>query len=156
MRSVLAAVGRLKPGPMRDLYADYAGRLGRGPLGPLELREVEARRPLPSSERMLREAELLRAALPEGAVRVALDERGRSLDSDAFAQHLGGWIEDGRRVVGFWIGGADGLHADLRAEADLLLSFGSMTWPHLLVRILLAEQLYRAGTILTGHPYHRA
>lgn len=156
MRSVLAAVGRLKSGPMRDLYLEYAGRLGRGPLGPLELREVEERRPLPSSERVAREAELLRAALPEGSVRIALDERGKALDSDAFARQLGGWLDDGRRVVGFWIGGADGLHPDLRAEADLLLSFGAMTWPHLLVRSLLAEQLYRAETILTGHPYHRA
>lgn len=156
MRSVLAAVGRLKSGPTRDLYLEYAGRLGRGPLGPLELREVEERRPLPSGERIAREGELLRAALPEGSVRIALDERGKALDSDAFARQLGGWIDDGRRVVGFWIGGADGLHPDLRAEADLLLSFGAMTWPHLLVRSLLAEQLYRAETILTGHPYHRA
>lgn len=155
MRSVLAAVGRLKSGPMHDLYQEYAGRLGRGPLGSLELREVEERRPLPSRERIAREAELLRAALPEGAVRIALDERGKSLESAAFAERLGGWIDDGRRAVGFWIGGADGLHPDLRAEADLLLSFGPMTWPHLLVRALLAEQLYRAETILIGHPYHR-
>ena len=136
MRSVLAAVGRFKPGPLRDLYADYAGRLGRGPLGPLELREVDERRPLPAADLMAREADLLREAF--------------------FARRLEGWILEGRPAFGFWIGGADGLHPDLRAEADLLLSFGKMTWPHMLVRVLLAEQLYRAETILTGHPYHRA
>ena len=105
---------------------------------------------------MAREAELLRAALPRGAVRIALDERGKTLDSAAFARRLGAWCEEGRPALGFWIGGAEGLHPELRAEADLVLSFGAMTWPHLLVRALLAEQLYRAETILTGHPYHRA
>ena len=156
MRSVLAAVGRFKPGPLRDLYADYAGRLGRGPLGALELREVDERRPLPAADLMAREADLLREALPARAVRIALDQRGKALESEVFARRLEGWILEGRPAFGFWIGGADGLHPDLRAEADLLLSFGKMTWPHMLVRVLLAEQLYRAETILTGHPYHRA
>jgi 23S rRNA (pseudouridine1915-N3)-methyltransferase len=156
MPVVLAAVGRAKPGAMRDLFEDYAGRLGRGPLGALELREVEERRRLGPSELIAREAELLRAALPEGAVRIALDERGRSLDSESFARRLGSWLEEGRRTLGFWIGGADGLAPELRAEAELTLSFGTLTWPHMLVRVMLAEQLFRAETILTGHPYHRA
>jgi 23S rRNA (pseudouridine1915-N3)-methyltransferase len=156
MAVILAAVGRMKAGPLKAAFDDYAGRLGRGPLGALELREVEERRPLPPAELMAREAELLRAGLPAGAVRVALDERGRALDSAAFARRLGAWLEEGRRTLGFWIGGADGLHPDLRREADLLLSFGAMTWPHMLVRVMLAEQLFRAETILSGHPYHRA
>lgn len=156
MPVMLAAVGRAKPGPMRDLFEDYAGRLGRGPLGGLELREVEERRPLAPAELTAREAELLRAALPAGAVRIALDARGQALDSEGFARRLGTWLDEGRRTLGFWIGGAEGLAPDLRAEAELVLSFGRLTWPHMLVRTMLAEQLFRAETILTGHPYHRA
>ena len=99
---------------------------------------------------------MLRAALPRGARLVALDETGRTLDSAAFAGLLGDWRDAGTREAAFLIGGAGGLDPALRREADAVLAFGPMTWPHLLVRVMLAEQLYRAASILAGHPYHRA
>lgn len=159
MRLTLVAVGRARVGgrgaALARLYEDYAERLEKGPWGPLRLKEVEERRAVPSAERPAREAALIRQALPEGAYRILLDERGRSLDSRAFATHLQGIAESGRAELAFVIGGADGLDEGLRGEADLLLSLGAMTWPHLLVRVLLAEQLFRAQSILSGHPYHR-
>jgi 23S rRNA (pseudouridine1915-N3)-methyltransferase len=148
---VLAAVGKARPGPERDLFEHYRKRLSWR----LTLKEVEEKRPLPAAERMAREAELLRAAVPKGFLVVALDERGKQIDSVAFAAAIGGWRDHGRHDLAFLIGGADG-HADsLRRSADLLLSLGAMTWPHMLVRALLAEQLYRAESILANHPYHR-
>lgn len=148
----LAAVGRAKPGPELDLFQQYARRL----TPPLTLREVEEKRPLPVPERKSREADLLLAAIPAGAVVVALDERGKSLASQSFADLLGRWRDDGRADVAFLIGGADGHGDAVRARADLLLSFGAMTWPHMLVRAMAAEQLWRAQAISSGHPYHRA
>ncbi|MGE5546739.1 MAG: 23S rRNA (pseudouridine(1915)-N(3))-methyltransferase RlmH [Solirubrobacterales bacterium] len=151
MRIWLAAVGRVKPGPELDLYTQYARRLTPAPV----VKEVEEKRPLPVAERMAREAELLLGAVPAGAVVVALDERGKTMDSPAFATRLGQWRDQGTADLAFLIGGADG-HADaVRARANLLLSLGAMTWPHMLVRALLAEQLWRAQAILAGHPYHR-
>jgi 23S rRNA (pseudouridine1915-N3)-methyltransferase len=152
MRLWLAAVGRAKPGPELELFQQYARRL----TPPLTLREVEEKRPLPVPERKSREAELLLAAIPAGAVVVALDERGKSPGSEAFAQTLGRWRDDGVADVAFLIGGADGHGDAVRARADMLLSFGAMTWPHMLVRAMVAEQLWRAQAILSGHPYHRA
>jgi 23S rRNA (pseudouridine1915-N3)-methyltransferase len=151
----LIAVGRAKPGPVRDLYHHYAERLGRGPLGGLTLKEVEERRPLSPEELRRREAELLRAALPKGARLIALDEGGQALTSGDFAALLGRWRDEGLGELAFAIGGAGGLDASLREAAALTLALGPMTWPHLLTRALLAEQLYRAQSILTGHPYHR-
>ena len=155
MRMTLIAVGRAKPGPVRDLFEHYAERLGQGPLGGLLLKEVEERRSLPPPELKRREAELLLGARPKGARLVALDERGKTLTSGDFAALLGRWRDDGLGDVAFAIGGADGLDASVRAAAALTLALGPMTWPHLLTRALLAEQLYRAQSILTGHPYHR-
>jgi len=155
MRMTLIAVGRAKPGPVRDLYDHYAGRLGHGLLGGLTLREVEERRPLSPEELRRREAELLLGALPEGARLMALDERGQTLTSADFAALLGRWRDDGVQDLAFAIGGAGGLDASVRQAAALTLSLGAMTWPHLLSRALLAEQLYRAQSILAGHPYHR-
>ena len=156
MRVTLAAVGRMKSGPEAVLFDDYRTRFDRTGralgLGPLELREVEDRK----GGGMAGEAALLRRALPDGAVRVMLDERGRVLSSPDFADRLAGWRDAGRAEVALVIGGADGLAPDLRDEADLLLSFGAMVWPHMLVRVMLAEQLYRAASILAGSPYHRA
>lgn len=106
--------------------------------------------------RRAREGEALLAALPDGGRVVALDERGRSEASEAFATRLGRWRDDGVRTVGFIIGGADGLDDAVRKKADLVLSFGAFTWPHMLVRAMLAEQIYRAQSILAGHPYHRS
>ena len=110
----------------------------------------------PGRQQAEAESMQLLAAVPEGAVVVALDERGQDLSSGAFAERLARWRDDGARAVAFLIGGADGLAPAARERADLLLALGRMTWPHMLVRVMLAEQLYRATTILAGHPYHRA
>ncbi|MGQ0675922.1 MAG: 23S rRNA (pseudouridine(1915)-N(3))-methyltransferase RlmH [Rhodospirillales bacterium] len=151
MRLVIACVGRLGGGPALGLYRDYAGRLA----WPVTLKEVEERRKLPAAERLRREAELLSAAIPKGARIVALDERGKAIASAEFARLLGRWQGEGAGDVAFVIGGADGLDPAFKKRAHWLLSLGPMTWPHLLCRALLAEQLYRAQSILAGHPYHR-
>ncbi len=151
----LIAVGRAKPGPVRDLYNRYAERLGHGPLGGLTLREVEERRPRSPEELKRREADLLLGALPKGARLMALDERGEALTSSDFAALLGRWRDGGAQDLAFAIGGASGLDASVRQAAAFTLALGPMTWPHLLTRALLAEQLYRAQSILAGHPYHR-
>jgi 23S rRNA (pseudouridine1915-N3)-methyltransferase len=157
MRIVICAVGRARAGPLRTLFEDYAGRIdGTRLFGRLELREVEERRALPAPELKSREAELLSAALPKGATVVALDARGQTMTSEVFAARLAKWRDGGVADLAFVIGGADGLDKTLLAKANLALSLGAMTWPHLLVRAMLAEQIYRAATILQGHPYHRA
>ena len=159
MRIDIVAVGRLKQGPERELVARYAERLtasGRslGLSGPqvIEIAESQARS---VNERMAQEAQAIMAALPIDALVVALDERGPTMASDAFAGRIGRWRDEGRRSLAFVVGGPDGLSQQLRDRAGELLSFGRMTMPHQLVRVLLLEQLYRAATILSGHPYHR-
>ena len=152
MRISVIAVGRARKGPERALYDDFAGRLA----WPIALVEVEERRPLPAAQKVKREGELLRARVPKGAVTVALDGRGKALSSEDFATRLGRWRDDGIDEIAFLIGGADGLDGAVIETAALTLSLGAMTWPHLLVRGMLAEQLYRAEQILAGHPYHRS
>ena len=120
-------------------------------LGPVVEHEVEDKKNLG----MAAEAELLARAVPSGAVVVTLDERGRVMTSPEFAAMLAKWRDGGRQDVAFVIGGADGIDPSLRAKADASVSFGAMVWPHMLVRVMLAEQLYRAATILGGGPYHR-
>ncbi len=105
---------------------------------------------------MAAEGAQLARAVPAGAVLCVLDERGEELTSPAFASRMADWRDGGRQDAAFVIGGADGVDPALRARADLVLSFGRMVWPHLLVRVMLAEQLYRATTILAGSPYHRS
>lgn len=155
MRLHVCAVGRLRAGPERDLVDDYLQRLGRSGkplgLGPVAEHEVEDRK----GGGMAAEAALLARTIPEGAALCVLDERGMLLSSPEFAQALAGWRDGGRQDAAFVIGGADGLDPGLRARADLVLSLGRMVWPHMLVRVMLAEQLYRAATILAGAPYHR-
>ena len=151
MRLQIVAVGRLKAGPHEALARHYAERL----LSPLTLREVEEKRPLPPAELMAREAALLLAAVPKGAVLVALDARGTALGSEAFAERLQRWRDGGAGDIAFVIGGAEGLAPELLRKAQFVLSLGPLTWPHLLVRGMLLEQLYRAQQILAGHPYHR-
>ncbi|GAB1361894.1 23S rRNA (pseudouridine(1915)-N(3))-methyltransferase RlmH [Rhodobacter sp.] len=156
MRLHLCAVGRLRAGPERALVDDYLSRLGKSGralgLGPAEEHEVEDKR----GGGMAAEAELLARAVPAGAVLCILDERGRQMSSPDFAAQLAQWRDSGRQDAAFVIGGADGIDPSLRARADLAISFGAMVWPHMLVRVMLAEQLYRAATILAGSPYHRA
>ncbi len=155
MRISIVAVGRLRAGPEKTLLDDYLTRFdrtGRGlGLGPARVIEVEDKK----NAGMGAEAGLLRKALPKGAVICTLDERGRLMSSPDFAQKLGNWRDAGRQDLALIIGGADGIDPALRAEADFSISFGSMVWPHMLVRVMLAEQLYRAATILSGGPYHR-
>ena len=158
MRMTIAAVGRMKSGPERDLVARYLDRAAGGgkplALTGFEVIELTESRAGSAACRKADEAKGLRAALPEGIV-VALDERGKGIGSEAFAQQIGRWRDDGRPAISFLIGGADGLDPDFVKSADLVLSFSPMVWPHQLVRIMLAEQLYRTTTILSGHPYHR-
>ena len=151
MRLTILAVGKLRRGTERDLFEHYAGLVGWD----LTMKEVEETRPFPAKELKMREAELLRRACPDGAAIVAMDERGKQMGSRDFAASLGRWQDEAVRDVVFMIGGADGLDQTILAEAVLTLSLGKMTWPHLLVRGLLAEQIYRGQQILAGHPYHR-
>jgi 23S rRNA (pseudouridine1915-N3)-methyltransferase len=151
----ICAVGRLRAGPEKTLIDDYVTRFdrtGRGlSLGPVSLLEVEDRK----GGGMSAEATLLQRAVPQGAVVCALDERGTVETSPAFARRIAGWRDSGRSDLAFVIGGADGIDPDFRSQVDHLLSFGSMVWPHMMVRVMLAEQLYRAASILAGGPYHR-
>lgn len=160
MRLLIAAVGRLKQGPERELAADYLKRakaIGRNfGLRDIEIVEIRESRAQDTERRRTEESIAIANVIPEGAVVVMLDERGDSLDSAALAGLLRKWREDNLTAVCFVIGGADGLAPMLRERARLKLAFGAATWPHQLARIMLLEQLYRAGTILAGHPYHRA
>jgi 23S rRNA (pseudouridine1915-N3)-methyltransferase len=159
VKLAVIAVGRLKDGPERGLverYSERAAGLGRGlGLAPLQFIEIPESRARRGADRQAEEAAAIldRTA---GAVLVVFDERGKSLTSEAFAQRIAGWRDGGRAAAAFVIGGPDGLDRRVRAAADLVLSFGALTVPHQLVRVLVAEQLYRALTIMAGHPYHRA
>lgn len=156
MRVRVCAVGRLRKGPERELCDSYIDRFGRTGgslgLGPAAVVEVDDRKGGGAAG----EGALLARALPGGAKVCALDERGRSLTSPGFAELLAGWRDEGVPEAAFLIGGADGLDAPLVARADVTLSFGAMVWPHMLARVMLCEQLYRAAAILAGTPYHRA
>jgi 23S rRNA (pseudouridine1915-N3)-methyltransferase len=155
MRVHICAVGRLRAGPERQLIDDYLDRFdktGRAlGLGPANLIEVEDKK----GGGKPAEAALLQRALPKGAVVCVLDERGKIMPSPDFADLLAGYRDQGRQDLAFVIGGADGLDAAFRDQADAALSFGKMVWPHMLARVMLCEQLYRAASILSGSPYHR-
>jgi 23S rRNA (pseudouridine1915-N3)-methyltransferase len=157
MRLIVAAIGKARSGPEQALFEDYTRRLVKsGPAGlTLELAEAEERRKLAAEARRAAEAELLLARIPKDAALVALDARGKPLSSEDFARQLARWRDDGTAALAFVIGGADGLDPGLVKRARFVLSLGAMTWPHLLVRAMLAEQIYRAQSILLGHPYHR-
>jgi 23S rRNA (pseudouridine1915-N3)-methyltransferase len=160
MRLIVIAIGRMKQGPERELAERYRERfddLGRklGFRG-LTIHEIPESRAQDAATRMAEEAAAISAAIPANSVLVALDERGENIDSAAFARHLGRWRDEAVANIIFTIGGADGLSPDLRRKAKLKLAFGCATWPHQIVRIMLLEQVYRAATILAGHPYHRA
>jgi 23S rRNA (pseudouridine1915-N3)-methyltransferase len=160
MRLLVVSIGRLKQGPERELAERYRERfddIGRklGFRG-LEIHEIPESRARDAATRIAEEAAAISAAIPEKSVLVALDERGKSIDSGTFAQQLGRWRDDQVANTIFTIGGADGLSPDLQRKAKLRIAFGSATWPHQMVRVMLLEQIYRAATILAGHPYHRA
>ena len=154
MKVKIAAVGRLRAGPEADLVSDYLDRFGKTGralgLGPAVVHEVEAKK-----GGMAAEGELLGKAVAGSQIVCTLDERGKVLTSPDFANLLAKWRDEGRSEAAFVIGGADGIEPALRAQADFSLSFGKMVWPHMLVRVMLAEQLYRAASILAGSPYHR-
>ncbi|MCA1299817.1 23S rRNA (pseudouridine(1915)-N(3))-methyltransferase RlmH [Stappia indica] len=159
MRVHLACIGRLKSGPERDLfdrYADRARKAGRAlglTLSPvIELPEARAPR---AEDRKAAEAEALLAALPAGAVIVALDEGGKTMTSERFAQMLEQHKDTGSSDLALVIGGPDGHGEALLQASRMSLALGPMTWPHQIARVLICEQVYRAITILSGHPYHR-
>lgn len=151
MEIIIAAIGHQKQGPELELLTKYV----RQTRWNVSVKEFEDKKSGTAAERMKREACLLMSAVPPGAKIVVLDERGRQFGSEEFAHRLGTWQDDGIPAVVFMIGGADGHHDEMRKRADILLAFGPMTWPHMMARVMLAEQVYRAKTILDGHPYHR-
>jgi 23S rRNA (pseudouridine1915-N3)-methyltransferase len=159
MRLLIAAVGRLKQGPERELaerYCKRAEQAGRRlGLREIEIIEIRESRADDAARRMLEESIALATVIPEKAAVLVLDAKGENLDSTAFAAQLKLWREEARSAIVWVIGGADGLAPSLLERADLRVAFGRMTWPHQIVRILLLEQVYRAVTILSGHPYHR-
>lgn len=159
MKVKLIAIGRMKPGPEADLIKDYgrrfdalAGTLG---FGKLVIRELELKKRVSDAERKRLEGELVLAEIPNGAFVIALDERGKSQTSKGFADLLAAKRDEGMRDAVLVIGGADGLSDAVRTRADRLLGFSPLTWPHMLVRVMATEQLYRALSILAKHPYHR-
>jgi 23S rRNA (pseudouridine1915-N3)-methyltransferase len=159
MRLLIAAVGRLKAGPERELLARYLDRANASgkslALAPVDVVEIPESMAQSAAKRKSDEAKALLGTIPEKAKLIALDERGKSISSEDFAKKLARFRDDGASCAALLIGGADGLDESLRKKADLTLAFGAATFPHQIVRILLAEQIYRAVTILSGHPYHR-
>jgi 23S rRNA (pseudouridine1915-N3)-methyltransferase len=160
MRIVIAAVGRLKQGPERELASAYRKRaeaIGRNSgFRDIEIIEIRESKAQDVERRRTEEAIAIANVIPDRAVVAILDEHGENLDSAALAAMLQQWRGEDRPAVCFIIGGADGLAQSLRERAKVKLAFGTATWPHQLVRVMMLEQLYRAGTILAGHPYHRA
>ncbi|RFB78647.1 23S rRNA (pseudouridine(1915)-N(3))-methyltransferase RlmH [Methylovirgula sp. 4M-Z18] len=159
MKLLLIAVGRLKAGPERELVSRYADRLqgiarSIGLTG-FDMREIDESRARRPEDRKSEEAKAIRALVPPGAVLMLLDERGKNISSEDFAARIGQERDRGAPALALVIGGPDGLDPDLRQSAQAVLAFGAMTWPHQIVRVLAAEQLYRTATILAGHPYHR-
>jgi 23S rRNA (pseudouridine1915-N3)-methyltransferase len=159
MRIALICVGRLKSGPESELFERYFKRMGQGArtvgIAGVELREISESRARRPEERRAEEAVGILAAVPIGASAIALDERGTSLTSEAWAVDIARERDAARSAYAVIIGGPDGLEGSLRAAARLVISFGAMTWPHQLARVMASEQLYRAISILSGHPYHR-
>ena len=155
MRITICAVGRLRRGPELDLISDYLDRFNKSGrnLGftAAQIIEVEDKKNLGMSA----EADLIKRAIPKGATLCTLDERGQLISSPDFANQMARWRDTGTSDLAFIIGGADGIDPNLRAQADFSISFGQMVWPHMLARVMLSEQIYRAATILAGSPYHR-
>lgn len=150
MKLVILAVGKGRNSPEHDLATSYIKRLPEGG----EIREIDSKLPA-GPKRQQDETRLLLRLVPDNAILVCLDPRGKDISSELLASKIGSWRDEGQQAVYFVIGGADGHDRDIHQRADLLMSFGSAIWPHMLFRAMLAEQLYRASAILSGHPYHR-
>jgi 23S rRNA (pseudouridine1915-N3)-methyltransferase len=150
MKLVILAVGKGRNSPEHDLATSYIKRLPEGG----EIREIDSKLPA-GAKRQQDETRLLLRLVPDNAILVCLDPRGKDISSELLASKIGSWRDEGQQAVYFAIGGADGHDRDIHQRADLLMSFGSAIWPHMLFRAMLAEQLYRASAILSGHPYHR-
>ena len=151
MRITIVAVGRLRAGPEKALVDHFTNRI----TWPFEIREIEHKKSLDVDALKQWEAERLLKYCPAESQIIALDERGEAISSREFAKKLGDWQDNGIGDVSVIIGGAGGLHNAVRRRADLTISFGRLTWPHMLARGMLTEQLYRAQQIIAGHPYHR-
>lgn len=160
MKISVHAVGRMKAGPEKLLADRYFERFAKsGPAVGLEfggIAEIAEGRSQTANERRREEGQKMQTQLQRGIALILLDERGKSFSSEDFAGRLGLLRDGGRKGVVIAIGGADGHDQSLRDQAELVMSFGLLTWPHQLVRVMLGEQLYRAATILSGHPYHRS
>lgn len=152
MQVIIAAIGRMKASPEKELLDKF---IRQTPWN-ITIKELDAKKGLSGDALKYAEAKLLLDATDSARIRVAMDERGKSLTSESFANKMGEWQDAAQTPIAFLIGGQDGLDSSIRQNADLTLCFGSATWPHMLARAMLSEQLYRAHTILTGHPYHRA
>ena len=148
MKITVIAVGKMKDGPLTSLFDTYAKRLR----WKIELREIDIKKSNPAEQQEAECAQIL-SVVPPGTKLIVCDERGRTPTSVEFARQIEQWQSD--QII-FAIGGADGMNDAVRQRADLLLSFGRLTWPHQLARVMLVEQIYRAQTILDNHPYHRA
>ena len=159
MKLIIAAIGRLKKGPEQELVTRYFDRTKKSGkaigLTNVEAIEIPESRASQAQQRKLEEAQSLKQRLPEGCKLILFDERGKTPDSRTFAQNLSKNLESGTRSIAFIIGGPDGFDAEFRKSADQVISFGALTMPHQLARIVILEQIYRATTILTNHPYHR-
>jgi 23S rRNA (pseudouridine1915-N3)-methyltransferase len=159
MRVIVAAVGRLKQGPERELVTRYRERVAKAGravgINHVEVVEVGESKAREAARRRIEESIALAQLVPDGAVTAVLDETGDNLDSTTFADTVRRWRDQGRPAAVFIIGGPDGVAPNLRADANMRMAFGAATWPHQMVRIMLLEQLYRAVTIFAGHPYHR-
>ena len=150
MKLVILAVGKGRNFPEHDLATSYIKRLPEGG----EIWEIDSKIPA-GPKRQQDETRLLLRLVPDSDILVCLDPRGKDISSELLASKIGGWRDEGQQAVYFAIGGADGHDREIHQRADLMLSFGSAIWPHMLFRAMLAEQLYRASAILSGHPYHR-
>lgn len=151
MKITIAAIGKFKASPEREIFHSYLKRIP----WQIELKEFEAKKALSGQALKTAEATLLLSAAPKSGKIIALDERGKNISSTELARVISGWQGEGSSNITFIIGGADGLADEARGKADLLLSFGKLTWPHMLVRAMLAEQVYRVYSVIAGHPYHR-
>ena len=151
MKVLIGAIGKAKAGPQRDLFDTFVKRTP----WTIDLKEIDDRKTANAPDGKDKEAEALLQLVPNGALVVALDEHGKDLTSQQFAKRLSDWAAQGYNPVTFLIGGARGHGEAVKQRADMTLSIGKMTWPHMLVRAMLAEQIYRAWSINAGHPYHR-